>query len=752
MEDRALITGAGCYTDDVALPGILSVHFVRSPHAHARVLRLDVTAAAEATGVVSVVTGSQVKHLGQPSVNVMFRDTRIAPHPLLAHGTVHAAGEPLVAIAAESAAAARDAADLIEVEYEALPAVVDPEAAQRPGAMVVHPELGTNRALVGTWRSGDVAAAFASAARVVALSVDQARLAAVPLEPRSVLARYHAAADELTVWLATQVPFRARAELASITGFDEHRIRVIAPDVGGGFGVKGTTYRDEAIVAWLALLLGRPVKWVSTRAEDFLSTQHGRGARARGELAVSADGRITGLRVRAAISLGAQLVINGSGPARNHGRTVTGAYVVPAVDVEVTGAYTTQTPTGPYRGAGRPEGAFLIERLVDEAAHALALDPAEIRRRNLIPADAFPYRTATDQVYDSGNYPAAPEKALSLADYPRLRAEQSRARARGEIMGIGIASYVEPAAAGWESGAVRIERTGVVTVFTGSSAHGQGHETTWAQIAADVLGVLPGQVRVKRSDTHTGPQGVGTFGSRSTALGGSAIHRAATEVLEKGRRLAAALLEAAHEDVVPAAGGFAVTGVPERGVTWKQVADLAYRGTGLPRGETPGLDATVYFNADGESWSSGCCIAVVAIDCDTGRVTLVRCVWVDDAGTIVNPLLAEGQLHGGYAQGVGQALLEGIAYDGEGQLLTATLMDYAMPRGDDFPEPELTKMSTPSPLNPLGAKGLGEAGCVGPPPAIVNAVVDALRPWGCTHVDMPLTAEKIWRILHPATP
>jgi aerobic carbon-monoxide dehydrogenase large subunit len=477
-------------------------------------------------------------------------------------------------------------------------------------------------------------------------------------------------------------------------------------------------------------------------------THHGRGGEAEGELAVDAQGRILGVRARIVFPLGSELVFSGAVPASNHGRTLPGAYVVPAVDIETGGTYTTTMSTGPYRGAGRPEGIFLMERLLDEAARGLGLDPADIRRRNFIPADAFPYRTPTGCVYDSGDYAAAFEQALKLAEYEQVREQQRTGRQRGEVLGVGLAAYVEPAALGWESGTVRVERTGAVTVVTGSSAHGQGHETTWAQIVADVLGVEPADVVVRHGDTRGAPQGFGTFGSRSTALGGSAVFRAATDVGEKGRRIAASILEAAAADVEKVPGGFQVKGAPAKKLTWARVADAAYRGANLGPGDDPGLDATVFFKAEAETWSFGTCVATVAIDRDTGHVTLTRLVWVDDAGTIVNPLLAEGQLHGAYAQGAGQALLEGIVYDRDGQLITATLMDYALPRLGDFPEPELGKSVTPTPRNPLGAKGLGEAGCIAVPPAIVNAVVDALAPFGCTHLDMPITAEKVWRVLH----
>lgn len=747
VEDRPLLTGRGRFTDDLRRPGALRVVFVRSPHAHADIRRLDIGAAAAAPGVVRVVTAADVRHLGAFAVNPFFADMKVAPPPLLADGVVRAVGEPVAAVVAVSAALARDAADRVTVDYALRPPVVDVEAALAPGAPVIHPGLGTNRAFAGTWRTGDMAAARAAAARVVRLRVDQARLAAVPLEPRTVLAEWEPAAGELTVWTSTQAPFRARAELARILGLGEERVRVIAPDVGGGFGAKGATYREEVLVAWLALTLARPVGWTSTRAEDFLTTQQGRGARTEGALAVTADGRITGLEARIVVPLGAHAMVNAPGPARNHARTLPGAYVVPAVEIEVTGAYTTTPPTGPYRGAGRPEGIFLIERLMDEAARVLGLDPVEIRRRNLIPAGAFPYRTATGQVYDSGDYAAALDRALALADYARRRAEQARRRAAGEVTGLGLACYVEPAALGWESACVRVERTGAVTVITGASAHGQGHETVWAQVVADVLGVAPEAVRVLHGDTRGAPQGVGTFGSRSTALGGSAAYRAAERVRERARRLAAHLLEAAVDDVVAVDGGFQVAGMPARRVGWAAVAELAYRGTGVPAGVEPGLEATVFFQAEGETWSFGTCLAAVDIDPDTGRVRLTACVWVDDAGRVINPLLAEGQLHGGYAQGAGQALLEGLAYDGEGQLLTASLMDYALPRADDFPEPVLGATVTPSPRNPLGAKGLGEAGCIAVPAAVVNAVVDALAPFGVAHLDMPITPEKVWRVI-----
>jgi len=521
-------------------------------------------------------------------------------------------------------------------------------------------------------------------------------------------------------------------------------VRVIAPDVGGGFGVKGGPYREEPLAAWLARRLRRPVKWISTRQEDLLTTQHSRGAASTGALAVDADGRIRGLRARIEAPLGAYLSFSASTNPRNHARCLPGAYTIRDVDIQVTGALTTTPPVGAYRGAGRPEAAFLIERLVDEAARALGLDPAEMRRRNLIPHEAFPYTTATGQVYDSGDYTEALDRALAAIDYEGLRRAQAERRRRGELVGIGIATYVEPAALGWESGVVRMERSGAVTAITGSSPHGQGHETTFAQVVADHLGVEPDVVTVRHGDTAGAPQGSGTAGSRSTALGGGALVLAARDVRDKGRRIAAGMLEAAVEDVVAVAGGFHVVGAADRTVGWRAVADVAHRAGALPAGLEPGLEATRFFEAPGEVWSSGAFVVAVRVERETGVIVPERTVWVDDAGTIVNPLLADGQLEGSLAQAWGQIVMEAITFDADGHLLTGTLMDYAIPRADEVPSAQILPVHTATPYTPLGAKGLGEAGTIGLPPAVVNAVVDALTPLGIRHLDMPLTPARVW--------
>jgi carbon-monoxide dehydrogenase large subunit len=748
-EDRRLLLGAGRFVDDLQPAHCLSVVLLRSPHAHARIARLDVEAARRAPGVALVVTGDLVRHLGLTSINRgPFPDTKVAPHPIIAVGVVHATGVPVAAVVAESAAAAWDAAGLIDVEYEERPAVAGPEAALAAGAPELYPEIDGNRAFRRVLKGGDPDAAFAGAAHRVALRISQERLSAVAMEPRAVMASQDAATGDLTLWTSGQAPFRIRAEIARLLDLPESRVCVIAPDVGGGFGVKTGPYREEVLLAWLAMRLGRPLRWVATRREDFETTNQARGSVCLGELALDAGGRIQALRARITAPRGAARMFAAPGSPWNHARCLPGAYVVPSCDIAVEGAFTTTTPVSAYRGAGRPEACFAIERLMDTAARTLGIDPAELRRRNLIPPERFPFRTITGQVYDSGNYPEALERALAAADYAGLRRAQAERRARGEVVGVGLASYVEPCALGWESGLVKVERSGRVTAITGASAHGQGHETTYAQVVADALGVTPDDVTVLHGDTRRGPEGFGTFGSRSMALAGGALVEASVAVRAKGRRIAARLLEAGMEDVVGVPGGFHVIGAPDRRRTWRDVAVAAYAGgAALPAGDSPGLEASSYFQPAGEAWSSGAVVAGVSIERETGRLAVESLVWVDDAGTIVNPLLAEGQLHGALAQGVGQALVERIVYDERGQLLTGTLMDYAVPRADLVPPVVIEKMHSASPLNPLGAKGLGEAGCIAIPPALVNAAVDALAPFGVLHVDMPLLPEKLWRAM-----
>ncbi len=745
-EDPPLLRGEGRYLDDLRIDGVAHVVFVRSPHAHARVAALDVDGARKAAGVLAVVTAADVDRF-PPIGMIRAIDGMVVPEMLFVAGdVVRCQGTPVAAVVAESAVLAHDAAALVAVEWTALPGVAEPDAALAPGAPAV---VGRddNRCFTYAIRAGEPERAFASAHRVVAVDVRQARLAGVPLEPRGVAARF--TDDTLTIWSSTQAPHRIRDEVARLLGLPPARVRVIAPDVGGGFGVKGGPYREEVLVPWLARRLGRPVKWISTRVEDFVTTHHGRGAAARGELAVGADGRILGLRARITCPLGPSVGYTAMGTPRNHVRCLPGPYAIGDVDIEAQGAFTTTPPVGPYRGAGRPEAAFLVERLVDEAARALALDPAELRRRNLVPPERFPFATATGESYDSGDYPAMLAEALAAADYAGLRRAQSARRARGELVGVGVSVYVEPSALGWESGLVRVEAGGRVTAVTGSSAHGQGHETVFAQVLADRLAVAPEAIDVRHGDTALIDKGIGTFGSRSTALGAGALVVAAEAVVAKARRLAGHLLEAHADDVRLGANGFSVAGVPGRAVGWGEVARLAWRGP-LPAGEEPGLEASRVLAPEREVWSGGAVVAAVRIERETGELVLEQLVWVDDAGTIVNPLLADGQLEGSLAQAWGQIAMEAVRFDADGHLLSGSLMDYAVPRADVMPRAEIRHAHSPTPRNPLGAKGLGEAGTIGVPPAVVNAVVDALAPLGVTHLDMPLTPESIWRALRRA--
>jgi len=750
-EDPKLVTGRGQYVEDIAVPGLAHLAFLRSPHAHARVTTIRTDAARRAPGVVRVVTASELGPLGPLSFMSTIPGLKQVPCPYLARDVVDATGVPVAAVVAESAVLARDAAELIEVEYEPLAPIADAERGLQPGAPLAHAELGTNQAFSWPLKGGDVDAAFARAAHIVKVRLDHNRLAGAPMEPRGVLARYDAGSGELTVWLTTQNPFLSRADLAGVLGFPEHKLRVIAPDVGGGFGVKGPVYREEIVASKLALELGRPIRWVSTRTEDLLTTIQARAAISEAEAAVADDGEILGLRAKAVFDLGAHLLSLSLVPPMSASTHIFGPYRIRNAELLSLGVYTNTAPTGPYRGSGRPVGVYLIERLMDEAARAAKLDPVEIRRRNFIPPGTFPHRTPFGPSYDSGDYARALDRVVELADYRGLRREQAAARERGEIMGIGVAAYVESTnVLGWESGLVRVERTGKVTAITGSSPHGQGHETTFAQVIADHLGVAYEDVIVRHGDTLGAPQAIGTFGSRSAGLGGNALAQAAAQVRDKGRRLAARLLEASAEDLQVVRGGFQVKGLPEKIVGWDRVGEFAHRGMGLPPQETPGLEATVFFRQDQPSWSFGAGLAVVRIARDTGQVRLERFIAVDDCGNAINPLLIDGQIVGGFAQGMGQALLERIAYGEDGQLLTGTFMEYAIPRADDMPELIVDRTVTPSPLNPLGVKGVGEGSACVAPPAIVNAVVDALAPFGIHHVDIPLTSEKIWRALNSA--
>jgi carbon-monoxide dehydrogenase large subunit len=763
VEDRRLVRGAGRYPDDLAPRDALHAVFVRSPYAQARIGSLETAAAAGAPGVVAVLTAADVPPPGPVRVAPAGRSTgpresmqtapggpefRGAPAPLLAAEVAHYVGDPVAMVLAESAGQARDAAALVEVDWEPLTAVAGLEEAARADAPLVHPEFGTNVAF--TTRRGtpeaDLDRLFARAKHVVRRHLVVNRLAGVPIQPMTAVAWPDPATEGLSVSCTTQSPWRVRAAVARALGIPETSVRALAPDVGGGFGTRGPVYNEYLAVAQAAHRLGRAVRWTATRSEDMLASRGARDVVVDAELAADADGRIRALRARVLLALGAYADV--PGPGRRILECMNGPYDLEGIRVELSGVYTNTTPTGAYRGAGRPEASYVHERLVDALAMELGLDPAEVRRRNFIPPDRFPYRTALGPVYDSANYRPALDRALELIDYAGLRRRQAEAARRdgGALIGVGIASYVEPTAAGYESGHVRVEQSGRVTCFSGSHPQGQGHATTFAQIVADRLGVPFEHVTVRQGDTAAGPPGTGTGGSKSTALGGSALHEAAGRVLEKARRIAAHLLEAAPEDVVATDGGFAVAGAPARRVEWVRVAQAAY-GAGLPPGTEPGLEATAYFQMPIDPWSFGSCVAQVAVDRETGEVTVERLVSVDDCGTQVNPLLLAGQSHGGLAQGVGAALFEWVQYDRDGQPLTGTLMDYAVPRAEDVPTFELDHTVTPSPLNPLGVKGHGESGTIAAPPAVVNAVIDALAPLGVRAIDPPLTPLRVWQAL-----
>ncbi|HEV8633718.1 MAG TPA: xanthine dehydrogenase family protein molybdopterin-binding subunit [Chloroflexota bacterium] len=766
VEDHRLIRGAGRYPDDLAPRDALHAVFVRSPFAHARIRALDTAAAARAAGVVAVLTAADLPAPGPVRVAPPGRPTgpresmqtapggpdfRGAPAPFLTADAARYVGDPVAMVLAETAAQARDAAALVAVDWEPLPAVAGVEDAARPGAPLVHPAFGTNVAF--TTRRGtpeaELDALFARAAHVVRRHLVVNRLAGVPIQPMTAAAWPDPTIEGLSVSCTTQSPWRVRAAVGRALGIPETSVRALAPDVGGGFGTRGPVYNEYLAVAHAAHRLGRAVRWTATRSEDMLASRGARDVVADAEIAADADGRILAIRARVLLALGAYADV--PGPGRRILECMNGPYDLAGMAVELSGVYTNTTPTGAYRGAGRPEASYVHERLVDALAMEIGVDPAELRRRNFIPPDRFPYKTALGPVYDSANYRPALDRALELIDYAGLRRRQADPGSAdaARLVGVGIAAYVEPTAAGYESGHVRVEQSGRVTCHSGSHPQGQGHATTFAQIVADRLCVPFEHVTVRQGDTAAGPPGTGTGGSKSTALGGGALHEAAGRVLEKARRIAAHLLEASPADLVPAEGGFAVAGAPARRVEWARVAQAAY-GAGLPPGMEPGLEATAYFRMPTEPWSFGACVAQVAIDRETGEVTVERLVSVDDCGTQVNPLLLAGQSHGGLAQGIGAALFEWVQYDAEGQPLTGTLMDYAVPRAEDVPTFELDHTVTPSPLNPLGVKGHGESGTIAAPPAVVNAAIDALARLGVRAIDPPLTPLRVWQALGAA--
>ena len=748
VEDLRLMTGAGKYVDDIQLPGMLYMAILRSPYPKARITSVDATAARAMPGVVAVLTGEDLDlNITAP---VMAPGMKVPPHPILARGAVYAVGVPVAAAVAETSALAQDAVNAVQIDYEPMPSISNAEGAAAPGATLARDELDSNICYTMVREGGDVERAFAEADHITRLHIVSPRQVAMSMEPRSVVANPDPTGPSLTVWISSQGPHRVRADLATTLGFPENRIRVIAPDVGGGFGSKGPLYREDVLVSYVALKLGRPIKWTSTRSEDFVTTVQGRDQALTSELALKRDGTMLGIKVRVVANLGGYLHSSTAGPPQRMMAMAPGCYQIRNARVEVVAVFTNTIPTGPYRGAGRPESVQNIERLVDQAARELGIDRLALRRKNFIQPDQFPYKTAVGVEYDSGDYQKSLEDALQISRYDELIRDRDERRARGELVGVGVSTFVEPSGgAGFESGAIRVERTGEITVLTGSSSHGQAHETVFAQVVAQLLHTGMEHVVVEHGDTVAVQQGTGTFGSRSMVMGGGALGVAAERLIAKAKRIAGHVLEAAPEDVVQADGGFALAGVPDRKVSWRQVAAAAYAGR-IPADMEPGLQETAFFDPKREAWGFGAHVASIRIDRDTGIPTIEKLVLVDDCGVIVNPMVVEGQIHGGVAQGLGEVMREHMLFDEGGQVLTGTLMDYAVPRASDMPDMILAETVTPNPFNPLGVKGVGEAGTNGAPAAVANAMMDALATLGITDIDMPYTGPKVWEAIRQA--
>lgn len=756
-EDPALITGQGKYTGDITLDNMATMMVLRSPYGHATIERIDTSAAATMPGVLAVITAADINdHLAEPLPMVMAADENypvfhnIAHYPLASDKVRHV-GDPVAVVVAEDKYLAADAIEAIDVRYAPLAAVVDPEKAMADGAPQLHDHIPNNIAF--RWQGGnDVSGAFATAEKVVELRLHNQRLLPTAMEPRAVAALYDAEQDHYTIWTSTQIPHSIKEEVAQVLAIDQEQIRAIAPEVGGGFGAKSNVFPEEVLAPFLAKRLGRPIKWVATRSEDLQSTSHGRDQINIVRLAATNKGKVQAVDLKVIADCGAYYSRVTPGIPPLTGMMMIGVYDIPHARTEAVGVLTNKNINEPYRGAGRPEAAFMIERAMDLLADELAMDPAELRRKNFITPDKFPYKTPTGATYDSGEYEQSLDRALELVDYPTLRAQQAQRRTNGgKLMGIGLASYVEICGFGpWEAGTVIINQDATATVLTGTSPHGQGHETAWAQIAANTLQLPIENITVKHGDTAVVPRGIGTFGSRSAPVGGSAVMRNSESVREKAKALAAHLLEAAVEDVTLEDGQFSVVGSPQAAVTWTEVAAAAY-GDQLPddlkAAFADGLQADEDFSPSGETYPFGTHVSVIEIDSDTGQIEIVRYVTVDDCGPAINPLLIDGQVHGGIAQGVGQALLEQAIYDEAGQLVSGSFMDYNVPRADNFPIYETNRTETPTPLNPLGVKGIGEAATIGSTPCIANAVIDALSHLGVRQLDMPFTPEKVWRAI-----
>ena len=760
-EDLALLTGQAKFVDDMSLPGMVWMAVVRSPYAHAGITSVDVTPALAHRGVIAAFSGDDLADEWEASLPCAWlptEDTKQPNHRPLAVDKARYAGDGVAVVIAETRGEARDAAELVQVEYDPLPAVVDAERALEDGAPIVHDDLGTNRCYTWNLAAGEVEKEFANAEVTIKERYRQQRLIPNAMEPRGLIVQPFPATGELTMWSATQIPHIARVTLSMVTGVPEAKLRVVAPEVGGGFGSKLNVYAEEALALVLARKLGRPIKWIETRTEGYQATIHGRDQIQEIELAATSEGKIRAVRAKLTAGMGAYLQLVTAGVPLLGAWLYSGAYDVVAYDFECTGVFTTTTPTDAYRGAGRPEATYAIERAVDALARKLGKDPVEIRRLNFL--REFPKTIASGLTVDSGDYDAHLDAALELLDYDAVRKEQAGRRERGDTkeLGIGFSTYLEMCglapsrilgairygAGGWDAATIRFLPTGTVQVLIGTSPHGQSHETTVSQIVADQLGVGYDEIEVLHGDTAVAPLGMDTYGSRSLTVGGIAVYHAAERILEKARKIAAHQLEVGEGELSYERGTFTANG---SSLTTKEIALQAWTAHNLPDGVEPGLEATYVFDPENFSWPAGTHIAVVEVDTETGNVDLIRYVAVDDVGKVINPTVVAGQIHGGIAQGVAQGLFEEAVYDEDGNLVTGSMVNYIVPSAAELPSFELGSTETPSPTNPLGLKGVGETGTIASTAAVINAVVDALSARGVTDMDMPATPERVWRAI-----
>ena len=767
-EDPNLLLGRGNFTDDITLPGMLHLAFVRGDMAHGQINSIDTSEAEGMAGVIAVYTGAGLK-------DVMTPMPVITPFPSPDHypitpDKVRYVGDPVAVVVATDRYIARDAADAIVVDITELPAVVDPELALTGQPALVHDEFPNNLAVTrvsGTdadpltqkYDNTRIDEAFAAADIVVSQRMESQRLAPMCMEPRGVVAHFETAKGDLTVWTSTQTPHWVRQHLASGLTLGEHKIRVIAPDVGGGFGAK-KIYGEDFVAAAISIQLGVPIKWIEDRSESFMTTTHGRGQIGYVDIAASNEGKLQAIRVRIIADIGGYEMLATAFVPTLTMTLLSSLYDVPVIRAELSEAFTNKMPTDAYRGAGRPEGVYYVERTLDILARRLDMDPGELRRRNFIQPDQFPFVTQAGAVYDSGEYERLLDKLLKVSSWEQRIKDRDAARAEGRLVGVGLGCYVEicglgPSSqmptGGWEYGSITVQRDGKIIATTGSSSHGQGHETTFAQLLADEFGGVPMQdITILHGDTAVSRQGIGTFGSRSQAVGGTALMKVAEKIRDKMSRFAGVMLEAQPEDIVFQGGKIGVKDHPESALSFPDVAAYAYIPTTLPRDTDPGLSDDGFWEPERTNFPFGGYVIQVEIDRDTGEIEMQALIGVDDAGVIVNPLIVDGQIHGGLAQGIGQSWMEGIVYDDQGQLLTGSLMDYAIPRASDFPNFDLHKTVTPTPLNPLGAKGVGEAGTIGSCPAFSNAVVDALAHLGIEHIEMPAHQNRVWELIQQA--